>query len=234
MKKFLIIAFLLFCQRDRLFSATIFSITGLTETWLTVDFEYGCFFKNPFDPDVTTDDQYGAFGTGVTLLSFTNWRNWGVFIHGYFLFPNIAISTKTGGFIATRENIDNMVGGIAGPVFRIMLQRESYLYFTLGFHFRYLTGSYTSMYVGMGMPEDWYDLSGINMGVGGDIGFKIGLSEVFHLGFGLTWMYDIFSDVFLDDPNRITPKYLWITVKPYFGIGAKISVDKAVYVRIGE
>jgi hypothetical protein len=234
MKKFLIIALLLFCRREHLFSATIMSITGLTETWLTVDVEYGCFFKNPFDPTVTTGNQFGAFGTGLTFLSFTNWRNWGVFIHGYFLFPNISISTKTGGMITTEENIDNMIGGIVGPAFRIMFQRDAYMYFALGFHFRYLTGSYTSMFPGQIAGEFPYDLSGIGIGVGGDIGFKFHLSDIFHMDFGLTWIYDIFSDIYLDDPNRAPPKYLWITAKPYLGFGMKISVDKAIYVRIGE
>jgi hypothetical protein len=232
-KKFLIIALLLFCRREHLFSATIFSTTGLTETWMTVDLEYGCFFKNPFDSAVTTDNQYGAFGAGLTFLSFTDWRNWGLFIHAYFLFPNIAISTKTGGLITTKENIDNMIGGIAGPAFRIMLQRDAYLYFSLGFHFRYLSGRYSSAYESI-TGEFLYDLSGINIGAGGDIGFKFHITDVFHLDFGLTWMYDIFSEVYLDDPNRAVPKYLWITAKPYLGFGAKISVDKAVYVRIGE
>jgi hypothetical protein len=234
MKKFLLIVLLLFCQREHLFSATILSITGLTETWLTVDLEYGGFFKNPFDLTVTTEDQFGTFGMGLTLLSFTDWRNWGLFIHGYFLFPHVTVSTKTGGAITTKENIDNMIGGIAGPAFRIMLARESYMHFALGVHFRYLTGAYTHMYDGLGMPEEWYELSGINIGAGGNIGFKFSLSDFFYLDFGLTLMYDIFSDIFLDDPSRVTPKYLWITVKPYFGIGLKISVDKATYVRIGE
>jgi hypothetical protein len=234
MKRFLIIALLLFCQRERLFSATILSITGLTEIWLTMDLEYGGFFKNPFDDTVTTEDQFGAFGTGLTILSFTDWRNWGLFIHGYFLFPHATISTKEGGSITTKENIDTMIGGILGPVFRIMLQRDSFMYFSIGAHFRYFIGSYTSMFVGMGMPDDWYDLSGNNIGVGGDIGFKFHLSEIFHMDFGVTWIYDIFSDVFLDDPNRVKPNYLWIVGKPYLGFGIKISVDKAVYVRIGE
>jgi hypothetical protein len=233
MKKFLIIILLLFCQRA--FSGTILSIAGLTETWLTVDLEYGCFFKNPFDSTVTTEDQFSAFGAGLTFLSFSNWRNWGVYIHGYFLFPNTTVSMKSGGSILSEENIDNMIGGIAGPAFRIMLQRDSFMYFALGFHFRYLTGSYTKMFDGLqGVPEDWYELSGINMGVGGDIGFKFHISDIFHLAFGLTLIYDIISDVFIDDPDRIVPKYLWITATPYFGLGAKITIDKAVYVRIGE
>ena len=126
-----------------------------------------------------------------------------------------------------------MAGAIAGPVFRIMFQRDAFMYFSLGLHFRYLSGSYTSMYTGI-EGEFMYDLSGINIGAGGDIGFKFHMSESFHLGFGLIWTYDIFSDVYLDDPNRVVPKYLWITVKPYFGFGVKISIDKAIYVRIGD
>jgi hypothetical protein len=232
MKKLLVVIFLLFCRRA--FSATLFSITGLTETWTTVDLEYGCFFKNPFDPEVTTEDQFGSFGTGLTFLSFDDWRNWGLFIHGYFLFPNVTVSTKVGGAIVTKETINNMIGGIAGPVFRIMFGMNSFVYFSLGVHFRYLTGSYTSMFDGVSMPEDWYALDGINIGAGGDIGLKFELSSIFYLNFGVIWTYDIISDIFLDDPNRITPKYLWIAGKPYLGFGTKISVDKAIYVRIGD
>jgi hypothetical protein len=95
-------------------------------------------------------------------------------------------------------------------------------------------GSYTSMYSGTNLPEFHYSLSGINIGAGGDIGFKFNLTEIFQLDFGVILIFDIFSDVYLDDPNRAVPKYLWITAKPYFGFGAKISVDKATYVRIGE
>jgi hypothetical protein len=173
-------------------------------------------------------------GTGLTFLSFDNWRNWGLFIHGYFLFPNATVSTKVGGAIMTRENVNNMVGGIAGPVFRIMFERDSYIYFSLGVHFRYLTGSYTLMYEGESMPEDWYALDGFNIGVGGDIGLKFYISEILYLGFGLIWTYDIISNIFLDDPNRVTPKYLWITGKPYFGFGTKISFDKTLYLRLGD
>jgi hypothetical protein len=157
-----------------------------------------------------------------------------VFIHGYFLFPHATISTKEGGAITTKETIDTMIGGILGPVYRIMFQRDSFMYFSLGVHFRYIIGSYTSMFTGQNMPEDWYALSGINIGAGGDIGFRFHLSELFHLDFGIILMYDIMSDVFIVDDNRAKPHYLWITGKPYLGFGIKISVDKAVYVRIGE
>jgi hypothetical protein len=232
MKKLLAIIFVLFCEQA--FSATVFSITGTTETWLTVDLEYGCFFKNPFDPDVTTDDQFGALGTGLTFLSFDNWYNWGVFLHGYVLFPGTTVSTKDGGAVVTRENINIMVAGILGPAYRILFENNSFMYFSIGFHFRYLVGSYTRMYDGESMPEDWYDMDGFNMGVGGDIGFKFQISEVFHLDFGLVWMYDIFSDMLIDDPDRVRPKYLWITAKPYLGFGTILTTDKSITFRIGN
>jgi hypothetical protein len=233
MKKILILAFLLLCQREHLFPATVLSINSYDENWLTLSLNYGFFFKNPFDPQVTADNQYGSFGASLTFLSFSNWSNWGLFAHAYFLFPDAVISTKNGGMIDTEEKIDNMIGFILGPAYRVMLQTDAYLYFAFGAHFRLLSGSYsTELY---SIPGEFlYDLSGNNFGVGGDIGFKFDLSEIFHLSFGVTLMVDITSEVLLKDSNRAPPKYLWISAKPYFGFGASINVERSWYLIIGD
>jgi hypothetical protein len=233
MKKFLILAFLLLCQRERLFSGTVLSINAYDEVWLTISLNYGFFFKNPIDPAVTADNQYGSFGASFTFCSFSEWDNWGLFAHAYFLFPDAVISTKTGGLITTEEKIDNMIGFILGPAYRVMLQSDSYLYFALGAHFRLFSGTYSSVFDSID-GKFTYDLSGSNIGAGGEIGFKFNISDIFHLNFGVTVIFDITSEVLLSDANRVPPKYLWISAKPYFGFGLKLNIERAWHLRVGD
>jgi hypothetical protein len=234
MKRFVVIAILLFCQEDHPFSAWALSINTHTENWLAVNLEYGCFFKNPLIPDATAENQYGSFGTGLAFYSFFNWQSWGYFIRAYFLFPGVTISKKTGGLITTDEVVDALMGLIIGPAYHIVLQNDAYLYFAGGFHISYLNGSYSTMFPGTPPATFQYDLGGFNIGIGGEAGFKYNMTEIFYLNFGLTFVMDFFSKIYLDDPDKVKPQYLWINLKPFFGFGITLTSDHSWYLKIGN
>lgn len=230
MKKFVSIIFLLVCQQGLLYSATAFSGTTHSENWLLVNFEYGCFFKNPIDPSASADNSFGSFGIGMTFQSYSNWSNWGFYIHPYFLFPATLVSTKTGGLITTEEQVDLVIGLILGPAYRVILGGGAYLHFSVGFYISYINGSYTTFYPGLSGSFK-YDLNGVNIGAGGEVGFKYDMSESMHLSFGFVWTLDILSTIFLSDPNRVPPKYLWVTIKPYIGVGMTITAENSWYIK---
>jgi hypothetical protein len=231
MRKCVIITFLLFCQGGFLFSFSSLAINTHSENWLLLNFQYGFFFKNPIIPEATADNSFDSIGVGLTFQSYSNWRNFGFFLHTYFLFPGKVVSTKTGGLITTEEKIDTLMGLIIGPSYRFILGGGSYLHIGLGFHINYISGSYTTLYPGISGSFQ-YDLSGTNMGVGGELGFKYDTSEILHIAFGLDWIFDLGSTIYLSDPNRVPPKYAWINIKPYVGIGITITADHSWYVKI--
>jgi hypothetical protein len=232
-KKLLIVITLLFIRTGDGFCATVLSGNEFSENWLMLHFDYGCFFKNPLDTETTMDNQFGGLGSGLSFYSFRNFLDIGFYLHAYLLFPGVTISQKTGGLITTEEQVDNLMGAIIGPVYRIFLESDSYLHIAAGLHFRFFTGTYSSMMEGVG-GKFQYDLSGYQIGIGGDVGIKYNMSEIFSLNFGLGWTMDFVGDVFLDDPSRALPHYSWISVKPYLGVGIAFSYDKSWYVYFGN
>jgi hypothetical protein len=231
MRKCVIIALLLLCGGKFLFSVSALSGTTHGENWLTLNFQYGFFIKSPLSPDATADNQFDSLGMGLNYRSYSNWNSFGFFLHTYFLFPGKLVSTKTGGLITTEEKIDALMGLIIGPSYRMILGGGSYIYFGLGFHIDYILGSYTLLYPGVSGTFQ-YDLSGFSLGAGGEFGFKQDLSEIIHLDFGLTWVLDLGGSIFLSDPNRVVPKYAWLHIKPYIGIGITITTDSSWYIKI--
>jgi hypothetical protein len=222
----------LLCLGEYLFPASDLSGNTHAESWASVNIEYGSFFKNPVDTSITNDNQFGSFGVGFAFYSILNWSNFGYFLHGYLLFPDATISKKYGGMITTEEKMETAIGILLGPVYRIMLQSDAYLYLAIGFHIRYYSGKYTSeVSAGSTIP---YDLTGFNLGAGGDFGFRYSMSEIFHLNFGLSWLVDIYGLVQIKDPSRVVPKYSWIAVQPYFGLGVAIVSDSSWYLHIGN
>jgi hypothetical protein len=230
MKKFFTIIFLLFFQQVLLYSAPALSWATFSENWLLLDFEYGGFFKNPIFPEATADNQFGSMGVGLTFQSYSNWRNWGLYMHPYFLFPAATVSTKNGGLTTTDERVDALFGLIIGPVYRIILGGGSYLIISAGLNVNYVGGSYTEVWDPLSGSFK-YDLNGVNIGAGGEFGFRYDMSEAIHVGLGVRWVMDIFSTIYLTDPNRVPPNYLWMCVKPYVGIGITITAEQSWYIK---
>jgi hypothetical protein len=231
MKKCVVIVVWLFCQGEHLASVSALSANTHSENWVLLNFQYGFFFKNLIIPDATADNQFDSLGVGVTAHRFDNWGNFGGYFHLYFLFPGKVVSTKTGGLITTDEKIDTLIGLIIGPSFRFNLGNDSHFYFGAGGHVNYIGGSYTAVYPGISGSFQ-YDLNGCNIGVGGEFGFKYDTSEILHLSFGVVWTMDFWSMIFLSDPNRAVPKYAWLNIKPFIGIGFTVTSDHSWYVRI--
>ncbi|MDR1229881.1 MAG: hypothetical protein LBK61_00620 [Spirochaetaceae bacterium] len=133
------------------------------------------------------------------------------------------------------EQIDMMLGLIIGPSYRVRLDGGVYLYFALGFHFSYITGSYAEQFPGTSISGTFrYDLYGTMMGAGGEFGLKYDTSEVLHVSFGLVWTLDLGSTIYVVEKptNRPVPDYAWLGIRPYIGIGISITSDHSWYVKL--
>jgi hypothetical protein len=234
MKKCIVIMFLLFVQGGCLFTVYALSSNSHHESSLLLNFSYSFFLKSPFSPDANADNQFDSLGTALTFRSYANWANFGFYLNTYFSFPGKVVSTKTGGLTNTTEQIDMMLGLIIGPSYRLMLDGGVHLYFALGFHFGFITGSYAVEYPDQISGTFQTDLSGTIAGAGGEFGLKYDASDVIHLSFGVVWTLDFGSTIYFAEssPNRPKPNYAWIGIRPYIGMGITITSDHSWYVNL--
>jgi hypothetical protein len=235
MKKCIVIMFVLFVHGGCLFTAYALSSNTHHESTLLLNFNYSLLMKSPFDPGANADTQFDSFGTGLTFRSYANWSNFGFYLNTYFLFPGRIVSTKTGGSITSQEQINMMLGLIAGPSFRFMLEGGLNLYFALGFHFSYITGTYTHRFPDTTISGDFQsDLNGTLLGAGGEFGLKYDTSEVLHVSFGVVWTLDFTSNIYVKEPlkDRVAPKYAWLSIRPFIGIGISITSDHSWYINL--
>jgi hypothetical protein len=206
------------------------------ENWLSLNFNYGSFFKSPLNSNATADNQFGALGAGLTFHRFGNWSNFGIYAHMYFLFPNTIVSTKTDGGYVSEEKMNTLMGAILGPAFRIVLGEGAYLLTALGFHVSLINGTYTQLYPNQFAGSDTFQdpLSGTMLGVGGNFSFKYDTSNVLHVIFGMNFTLDLVSFINFTDENRVKPDYTWIDIKPYIGIGISIISEHSWFARLAN
>jgi hypothetical protein len=231
MKKYILIIGLLIGQTTHVFSGTILSFNTYLEQWVSLNLQYGFYFANPVASKATVDKPFNSIGAGINLYSFSNWNDLGYFFHLYGLFPGATINSYVQNKINTEEVIDSMVGFIIGPGYRVRLDYDSYLHFALGLHVEVFFGTFKQLAYGTTVP---YEMTGVNFGPGGDIGWRKSLSDAVFLDFGAVWTFDVASYVFLDVPGVKGLKYVWWGIKPYVAIGLHLVIDKTWYLKMGD
>jgi hypothetical protein len=231
-KRTVLLTCLIFGQAVAAFSGTVASFNTTIEDWLSIGLLYGITIPSFADPSNTMDKPFGGLGTGLNLYSFSNLNNIGLYFHLFFMAPGAAVSERVENSNTIKEEMKVQFGLIIGPGVRIRLDYDMYLHFAAGLHFDLFSGTYKQIVLTSEIP---YNLNGMNVGLGGDMGFRKNLNESFFLDFGCTFGVDFYNKVFLEIPGGgIMPRYTWLLIKPYISAGINIIIEKSVYIKVGE
>ena len=188
-----------------------------TETWLSFGFEHGNFWEKSSDGSDYIKGYIGSPGIGLSAYIFWNKGNIGLFIHDIFAFPTKMTVERNGNKseIDLSDDFLMQVGIIIGPGFRYHITDDFKLHFGLGLSYLLSTSSSINSSV-----------VAYNYGIGGDIGLKYDISDIFYINIGsiiacdfmnLTTVSDSYSSVSVFAKN-----YSMIHLRPYICIGFNI------------
>ena len=185
-----------------------------TETWLSFGFEYGNFWENSSDGSDNFKGYMGSPGIGLSAYNFWNKGNIGLFVHDIFAFPTKMTAEING--VKSEIDLSNyfsiQVGIIIGPGFRYHITDAFKLYYGIGLNYFFTSSS-----------SDNSSVITYNLGIGGDIGLKYDISDVFYINIGSIIACDFmnFSIVSTSYSTVATfeKKYSLIHLRPYICIG---------------
>lgn len=199
---------------------TLFSQQGMEESWVSLGAEFGNYFD--YAPEKT--GYTGAAGGNLKGYGFFDRGNVGLFFHYGFLYPVLD---------PERPDVALLWDSIIGPGFRVHFSDTVKLYFGAGIG--WILGASESQ-----KGAKTYTNGIIRIGVGGDLGIKVDLTETVYLNVGLTASCFFFNYEFrsvsekIDDqtvtetqlPGGRTANSLFFGVKPYIGIGFNAYSEK--------
>jgi hypothetical protein len=219
MKKFLVLVVLAISMRPAIFS--------LSESWTGLGFEWGNFFEN-VSKDGNTAKTYMS-SPGGTLNGYTFWNrgNIGLFSIMAFLFPNKSTLDINGVKTSVDLSVYDILfqfNAIIGPGFRYNVNDKLALQFGVGLNYMQTVGSYTNTIFVAGYTEKvGFTLLAFNLGIGGDIGMKLDITDTIFVSVGSTLSFDFASHTFVFSSYRNTSGwasgYSLFGIRPYLCIG---------------
>jgi len=198
------------------------------EAWFSIGYEQG-FFLDTYSNQITTIDTNTA-SEGINISGYRFLKdNIGLFVHGSFLsLKNICYMDNNGlSYIDFTDYGFNMqLGFLIGFAYKIELTNDFKIYFGIGF-------SYLSSLMGFpGVGNVSYENSTSSYGIGGDIGFKIDLTDRFFLRFGSILGFDFlrYSDLVTytgaaatSSSSGFDNNFIMFCVRPYLSVGINLN-----------
>ena len=187
----------------------VFSVEREEEGWLSLGFSFG----NSFESEDKMEDIYmGFFGIDIDAYSFSNKKNIG-------LFSNVGYS-----FHVVNEDINEPItrySFLIGPGFRYNISESLNLHFGIGVNLQILFFS---------KAENSQVNNRITMGIGGDIGIKYDLTDIFYLNIGTKLFFNFANNRITETTSdswttTITGSDEWVKnyamfeIRPYIAIG---------------
>jgi hypothetical protein len=213
MKKFLLLAILSVGVGSTAFS--------LSESWLGLGFGWGNFFERSSSDGNTAKTYMSSPGVTVDAYSFWNKKNIGFFTNMAYLFPTRGTLDINGVKEEADFSIYNMIvlfDATIGPGFRFQLTDQFTLKLGAGFHFMMLTASYPG-----------YGIFGYNLGIGGELGLKCDLTDVFYISTGSAFALDFASHSMVTTAwgsvSGWAQGYSAVHIRPYVCIGLNTWSD---------
>lgn len=188
----------------------------VTESWLSLGFEYGNFWESATVNNTATKADMRSAGVNLTGYTFWNKKKMGLFVNDSFLFPLKGSATVNGnkieGNFSDIYDFIMLIGLVTGPGFRFPISEKFIFRFGVGPSFFMLSGT-----------ADESRILGFNLGIGGDLGFKFDVSEVFFIDFGSKIGADFLSWSIINSPvgdtSGAADNYVMFRVQPYISIG---------------
>ena len=151
----------------------------------------------------------------------------GLFVHDIFAFPKSGTSEINGTKINADFSIYDFimqVGIIIGPGFRYNINNNLKLQFGIGLSFMELVAAY-SQYIPYYETVGYSQLS-FNFGIGGDIGIKCDITDIFFLNIGSIITFDFASHTSISssygNASDWAKDYFMFGLRPYICIGFNI------------
>jgi len=195
-----------------------------TETWFSLGFEYGNFWESSSDGNDSIKGYIGSPGISLSVYTFWNKGDIGLFVHDIFAFP----SKMTAELNGVKSDVDlstydfmMQVGIIIGPGFRYNITNDFKLHFGVGLSFLLSSASYTgSTYLYSNVS---YSILSYNLGIGGDVGIKYDITDMFYINIGSIIGYDLMNYTILSSSfsstSTFAKNYSMIHLRPYICIG---------------
>ena len=200
------------------------SVYSLSETWFSFGFEYGNFFENSSDAGNTAQSYMGSPGINLNAYQFWNGMNVGLFVHDIFAFPKNGTTEINGKKFETDFSVYDFimqVGIIIGPGFRYSFNDKLKLQFGIGFSFLETAASYSEYSYYYGTLS--YSVLAFNFGIGGDIGIKYDITDIFYINIGSILSIDFANHTSIDSSigsvSDWAKNYSMFHLRPYICIG---------------
>jgi hypothetical protein len=199
---------------------TVFS---LQENWSSLNISFGNYFESGQD----MEDMYmGSLGMGLSLYSFFDKKNVGIFVNVGWHFP-VTHNLTNGYDPAIQFDL------LLGPGFRYSFKQNLKMHFGFGFNFR---GFY--LYKTESSQVKFSDSRTI-FGVGGDIGIRYDITNIINISVGTTLFYDFANNRRMEstaDNWKTTVKDSdgWVRNYAMFGISPYIAIGFNYYGETGK
>jgi hypothetical protein len=225
MKKYLVVAVL-----AAGLNSTVFS---LSESSLALGFGWDHFFENTSSGEQQAKTYLSAPGMAYNAYVFINKKNIGLFTDMAFLFPNRGTLDINGVKTSVDLGVYNVLfqfDAIIGPGFRFNISENSVVQLGVGLNYMQTVGSYTKyVWNGFSTNKVGFTMFAFNLGIGGDIGIKIDMTDVFFVSVGSVFSFDFanFTNVYSSFGNTSgwADNYSMIGMRPYICIGVNTWSD---------
>ena len=198
-----------------------------SEGWLLLGAEYSKFSEHSSDGTTTASSTIDSVGINTLGFTFWNKSNFGIYSHGSVMFPQFGSLSMYGESVVvdlSQYDFLMSIGLIMGPAYRNSIAETITFYSGIGVHSLEIFG-YNEMYVdSIGSAK--YMIMGINLGVGGDLGFKFDIIEDLSISIGTSLTYDFFnythiaSNLIPEPIGNIPPNYSAFMFSPYICIAS--------------
>ena len=194
------------------------------QVWIAAGYEFGMFADGYVNQGQEIETVTSSRGMNIASYNFLPNR-FGIFTRGSFLSPKSSwVWNDTGMSKIDFDNhsIDLDIGLIMGIAYRLDFTDDFCSYFGLGVNWLWAS----AMYSGTGNIS--YSKETINIGIGGDIGLKVDVSDRFFLQLGSIITFDFarhtvietYTGTSLSNTSRgLNEKYFMLSARPYFSAG---------------
>jgi len=203
------------------------TVFPFSESWFSLGFENGNFFKGFLERGNTVKSYTGSLVLNLGGYRFWNGKDYGIFIHDLFAFP-VATSVEVNG-VTTKKDFSSsffllQAGMIVGLGFRYDLSEKLKLKYAVGIDFLVDTNIYTENTPLYGNAI--YGIQSWNFGIGGDVGVKFDITNTVFLSAGSIFTFDFISFMLMDTPygesSGWAMNFYMFGVRPYISVGMNL------------
>lgn len=199
------------------------------ESWVSAGYEHGNFTEYSSSNGVRLTSTMTSPGIFLSVYTFSNNSDIGIFVHDSFLFPKSGSLSDGVDTVSVDLSIYDFIiqiGIIIGPGFRYEIDEKLKLYYGIGFSLQQESGWYDN-------PTAYASILSYNFGLGGNIGLKYDVSDTIFLNVSAVGSYHIknytsMSSTYLNVEGW-TEKYSMISLRPYIGIGFNMYREKSIF-----